>query len=86
MPAAAQNDFADVDEARLDEDWSVLRKLRFPEGEIALVAVNEGGVWKVTVDGSTMFEGLEFYGPLPKPALDSAESFVRRLLSEPPSG
>ena len=47
-----------------------------------LTAVNEGGIWKATADGSPAFQGLEFYGPSPKEAMDSAESFVRRLMTE----
>jgi hypothetical protein len=69
-----------VSETVLEDGLSVLRTLRVPEGEIALVAVNQGVDWKVTVEGPAPFLGLEFHGPLPKEALDNAESFVRRLI------
>jgi hypothetical protein len=62
------------------DDGMVQRMVQAPSGEIALVAVQHGGDWKVTVEGAGPFRGLEFHGPLPKTALDLAESFVRRLI------
>ena len=67
-------------ESVLEDGFSVLRMLHLPGGEIALVAVHQGADWKVTVEGEGPFQGLEFHGPLPKRALDNAESFVRRLI------
>ena len=45
--------------------------------------MNQGGGWTVTVEGPGPFLGLEFHGPVPKEALDRAESFVRRLIAPP---
>jgi hypothetical protein len=67
-------------ETVLEDGLSVLRTLRVPDGEIALVAVHHGAHWTVTVEGPGPFLGLEFHAPLPKEALDNAESFVRRLI------
>ncbi len=67
----------------LEDGLSVLRTLRVPDGEIALVAVSHGGDWTVTVEGAGPFLGLEFHGPVSKEALDRAESFVRRLIGPP---
>ncbi len=67
----------------IEDGLSVLRTLRVPNGEIALVAVNQGADWTVTVEGPGPFLGLEFHGPVPKEALDQAESFVRRLIGPP---
>ena len=69
----------------LEDGLSVLRTLRVPDGEIALIAVNQGGDWTVTVEGAGPFLGLEFHGPVPKETLDRAESFVRRVIGPPGS-
>jgi hypothetical protein len=78
---------AHVDAQEIDGqgEWTVLRKLEFPDGSISLVAVSDGNGWKATAEGSAQFQGLEFFGPLPKVALDHAETFVRRLMSAPSS-
>lgn len=73
----------DTQEDNGQGDWTVLRKLELPEGSISLVAVSDGDGWKATAEGSALFQGLEFFGPLPKAALDHAETFVRRLMRAP---
>lgn len=73
----------DIQEDEGRGDWTVLRRLESPEGTISLVAVSDGNGWKVSVEGSVLFQGLEFFGPLPKVALDHAETFVRRLSKAP---
>lgn len=65
--------------------WSVVRKVRLPDTEIVLVAVSDGKGWRVRAEGSALFQAMEFHGPLPKIALDQAESFVRRLMIAPPA-
>jgi hypothetical protein len=82
MPAATRDHTWNVDEAAFDEGVAAVRNLLVSGVEISLSAANEGGIWKATADGSPAFQGLEFYGPSPKEAMDSAESFVRRLLTE----
>jgi uncharacterized protein YpbB len=73
----------DIQEDEGQCEWTVLRKLELPEGSVSLVAVSDGNSWKVTAEGSDLFQGLEFFGPLPKLALDHAENFVRRLMRAP---
>jgi hypothetical protein len=82
MPAATRDNTWNVDEAAFDEGLPAVRNLQLSGAKIALTAVNEGGIWKATADGSPAFQGLEFYGPSPKEAMDNAESFVRRLITE----
>lgn len=82
MPAAERDHTSNVDEAAFDEGLAAVRNLRLSGAEISLKAVNEGGIWKATAEGSPAFQGLEFYGPSLKAAMDNAESFVRRLMTE----
>lgn len=74
---------AEIQETNGQGDWTVLRKLETHAGTITLTAVSDGKGWKATAEGSMLFRGLEFSGPLPKEALDQAENFVRRLMKAP---
>ena len=74
---------AEIQETNGQGDWTVLRKLETHHGIISLIAVSDGNAWKVTAEGSMLFRGLEFFGPLPKMALDQAENFVRRFMRAP---
>ena len=82
MAAETRGHTCNVDEADFDEGLAAVRNLQVSGAEISLTAVNEGGIWKATASGSPAFQGLEFYGPSPKEAMDRAESFVRRLMTE----
>jgi hypothetical protein len=82
MPAVTRDHTWNVDEAAFDEGLAVARNLRLSNAEILLTAVNEGGIWKATAEGSPALQGLVFYGPSPKAAMDNAESFVRRLMTD----
>jgi hypothetical protein len=82
MPAASRDHTWNADEAALDEGLTPFRNLRLSKAEITLATVRQGGTWKATAEGLPALQGLEFYGPTPKAALDSAESFVRRLITQ----
>ena len=80
MQKSAQTE---IQESNGQEEWAVLRKLETQGGTITLTAVSDGNGWKAIAEGSMLFRGLEFSGPLPKMALDQAENFVRRLMKAP---
>jgi len=80
MQKSAQTE---IEESYSQGDWTVLRKLETHCGTITMIAVSDGKGWKATAEGSMLFRGLEFFGPIPKMALDQAENFVRRLTKAP---
>ena len=80
MQKAAETE---IQESSGQGEWTVMRKLETHGGTITLIAVSDSKGWIATAEGSMLFRGLEFSGPLPKTALDQAENFVRRLMKTP---